>query len=188
VEAVIRQPAAVLRSEDAFERAAAARAALASPHRFENLIARHESKLRRLAHGMLADASRVDDVLQEAFIRAYRALPARFESERQEAAWLYRIVHRTCLNELRSRRRRRETIGIADDVVVRMRDADESLAVEAALAALPPKERAVVLLVDLLELDYETVAASLRIPRGTVASRLRRARAVFRMTANPLFR
>src|ERR1700733_1188746 len=94
----------------AFERARVAEA-ISGRNRFEDLLERHQARLRRVAFGMLVDPSRVDDVLQEAFIRAYRKLPTRFENEKQEAAWLYRIVYRCCLNEIRSSSRRRETPG-----------------------------------------------------------------------------
>ena len=77
--------------DDAHARLAALEAA-AKPRRFETLLQRHESRLRRVAYGMLAHPSRVDDVLQEALVRAYRKLPVRFETEQHEAAWLYRIV------------------------------------------------------------------------------------------------
>jgi len=166
--------------DDAHARLRALEAA-AKPRRFEMLLERHEGRLRRVAYGMLGDPSRVDDVLQEALFRAYRKLPVGFESEQHEAAWLYRIVHRCCLNELRARKRRRETLGVPDQP---SRDTDEttlaSVAVAAALAQLAPDARAVVLLVDLIGLDYETAAASLGIPRGTVASRLNAARASLR--------
>jgi RNA polymerase sigma-70 factor (ECF subfamily) len=98
-----------------------------------------------------------------------------------EAAWLYRIVYRCCLDELRGRRRRRETPGLVEEVLATHdEDAVESLAVAAALAELRPDARAVVLLVSVIGLDYETAAAALRIPRGTVASRLNAARAQLR--------
>jgi RNA polymerase sigma-70 factor (ECF subfamily) len=166
--------------EDAHARLRALEAA-AKPRRFEMLLDRHESRLRRVAYGMLGDPSRVDDVLQEALIKAYRKLPVTFESEQHEAAWLYRIVHRTCLNDLRTRRRRRETPGLPDDAAHAADDATlASVAVAAALAELAPDARAVVLLVDLIGLDYETAARALGIPRGTVASRLNGARASLR--------
>jgi RNA polymerase sigma-70 factor (ECF subfamily) len=132
---------------------------------------------------MLADPNRVDDVLQEAYLKAFRRLPSQFENERVEAAWLYRIVYRCCLDELRGRRRRRETPGPAEEALwTTDEDAVQSLAVAAALAELPPGARAVVLLVDVIGLDYETAASALRIPRGTVASRLNGARARLRAT------
>ena len=166
----------------AFERARAVEA-LSPRNRFQGLMERHEARLRRLAYGMLADKSRIDDVLQEAFIRAYRKLPDRFESERQEAAWLYRIVYRCCLNELRSTRRRRETPAAADEnQPAPVDEPSEALWVADALAELPANQRAVVLLVDLLGFDYETAASVLRAPRGTIAWRLNAARTRLRET------
>ena len=133
--------------------------AVSKRRRFEDLLERHEARLRRVAFGVLGDANRVDDVLQEALLKAYRALPARFESDGHEAAWLYRIVHRCCLNELRAGgagaetpRRARHRAQATDEPTL------ASLAVAAALAELPPDARAVVLLVDLIGLDYETAA------------------------------
>ena len=166
--------------DDAHERLRAVEAS-AKPRRFEMLLERHESRLRRVAYGMLGDPSRVDDVLQDALLRAYRKLPVRFASEQQEAAWLYRIVHRSCLNELRARRRRRETLGVPETPAAeRLESTLASVAVAAALAELAPDVRAVVLLVDLIGLDYETAARALGIPRGTVASRLNAARRLLR--------
>ena len=152
-------PFAAPRRDAAYERAQAAEA-VSRRRRFENLLERHEARLRRVAFGMLADPGRVDDVLQEAFIRAYRGLPDRFENDRQESAWLYRIVHRCCLNELRARRRRPEAPGLPEGLAAPAVRSDESLAAAAALAELPPDTRAVVLLVDLVGLDYETAAAA----------------------------
>jgi RNA polymerase sigma factor (sigma-70 family) len=163
---------------DALHAARAAREALSPRRRFENLLDRHEARLRRVAFGMLGDAHRVDDVLQEAFLKAYRSLPDRFENERLEAAWLYRIVHRCCLDELRIRTRRREVTGVIELAVDD--DQDASLVVAGALAQLSVQLRAVILLVDLIGLDYDTAALVLRVPRGTVASRLNVARARLR--------
>lgn len=151
-------------------------AALAPRPRFEGLIERHEARLRRLAYGMLTDSHRVDDVLQEAFIRAYRKMPNRFESERQEAAWLYRIVYRCCLNELRSVRRRRDVPSDLANHAVDGPELSESAWIAGALAELPTDQRAVVLLVDLLGFDYEGAASVLHAPRGTIAWRLNAAR------------
>ena len=157
----------------------AAREAVSPRRRFDNLLDRHEARLRRVAFGMLGDAHRVDDVLQEAFLKAYRSLPDRFENERLESAWLYRIVHRCCLDELRRRKRRPEVAGVLE-YLASDDDQDGSLVVAGALACLAPQARAVVLLVDLIGLDYDTAALVLKIPRGTVASRLSAARAQLR--------
>lgn len=153
--------------------------AVSRRRRFENLLERHEARLRSLVYGMTRDPSRVDDVLQDAFVKVYRSLPLRFESDAQESAWLYRVVHRTCLNELRARRRQRERPGLPIDAPAPL-VSDASLVVATALSELPADARAVVLLVDLIGLDYETASAALRVPRGTVASRLHAARAQLR--------
>jgi RNA polymerase sigma-70 factor, ECF subfamily len=167
------------RRPDRTHAAVQARAAVTRRRRFENLLDRYESRLRRLAYGMLGDAHRVDDVLQDAFVKAYRKLPDRFASDDAEAAWLYRVVHRTCLDEIRARRRRPEVVGVIELHPAPERD-DASLVVAGALATLAPDARAAVLLVDLVGLDYETAAAALGVKRGTLASRLHVARAALR--------
>lgn len=163
--------------DSSFERASALKA-VSPRNRFDGLLERHEGRLRRLAYGLLTDKGRVDDVLQEAFVRAYRKLPARFESERHEAAWLYRIVYRCCLNELRATRRRRETASVIelDDRPALVPEPIESMLLAEALRQLPPDQRAVLLLVDLFGFDYETAAAVLHSARGTIAWRLNIAR------------
>jgi RNA polymerase sigma-70 factor (ECF subfamily) len=180
VEAVTAEHWPSRRLDHVHERLRAAEA-VSKRRRFEGLVERHEARLRRVAFGVIGDPNRVDDVLQEALLKAYRALPAHFESDGHEAAWLYRIVQRSCLNELRARRRRPELPGVPDIAAHATDEATlASLAVAAALAELPPDARAVVLLVDLIGLDYETAAAALEIPRGTVASRLNAARTLLR--------
>lgn len=156
----------------------AAREALQPRRRFENLLDRHEARLRRVAFGMLGDPDRVDDVLQDAFLKAYRRLPDQFDSHQAEATWLYRIVHRCCLDELRRRRRHPETP--LHDVPAGDREQDASLAVAEALGKLPAEGRAVVLLVDLIGFDYDAAATIVGVPRGTIASRLNGARARLR--------
>lgn len=145
--------------------------------RFEGLLRAHESRLRRLCHGMLTDRARVDDVLQEAFIKAFRKLPPAFDSPGQEAAWLYRIVYRCCLDELRHARRHRVTGLVHEPVDDAMERARSSLSITRALRELTPEARAAVLLVDLVGFDYRTAAAALGVPEGTVASRLSNGRA-----------
>jgi RNA polymerase sigma-70 factor (ECF subfamily) len=119
----------------------------------------------------------VDDVLQEAFIKAFRKLPPSFESPAHEAAWLYKIVYRTCLDELRRARRHRVTALQHEPVDDAMERTRSSLSITRALKELTPEARAAVLLVDLVGFDYRTAAAALGVPEGTVASRLSNGRA-----------
>jgi RNA polymerase sigma-70 factor, ECF subfamily len=148
--------------------------------RFEELLGRHHAMLRRVAAGVLGRADAVDDVLQEAYLKAYRNLPRRFGSDRHEAAWLYRVVYNCCLDELK-RRKRRDAVELDPALTAaRERDPLDPVAVQAALHALSPQDRAVLFLVDFAGLGYEAAAEVLAVPRGTVASRLNMARSRFR--------
>lgn len=148
---------------------------------FLQLIREFDLRHRRLAFRLLGDRHRMDDVLQEAYARAFRALP-RFAGRASAGTWLYRIVYNTCLDDLRRSGARKEISldewrEAGSDRTERV---EQRLDLEAALAALPVELRAVVLLVDAEELSYDEAAEILGIPPGTVASRLSRARAVLR--------
>ncbi len=157
------------------------RAGAGDHDRFEQLVRRHHRRLRRAVAGIVGDPHRVDDVLQEAYLKAYRRLPRRFANEAHEAVWLMRVAHRCSLDELRRARRRQDAPSaeveylhaVPDDRGVR-------LDVDTAFARLAVGDRTVLLLVDLLGFDYSSAASVLRVPRGTVASRLSAARRRFR--------
>lgn len=159
-----------------------ARARRGDQRAFAALVRHHDPGLRALAFRLLGDRTRMDDALQETYVKAFRSLP-RFRHESALATWLYRIAYNACLDELR------RTRVVVDIDSVRERggqDADpadtlstrQSLA--AALAELPPEDRAAVLLVDAGGFDYHGAAEILGVPDGTVASRLNRARAALR--------
>ncbi len=143
---------------------------------FVELVERHDLSHRRLAFRLLGDSGRMDDVLQEAYVRAFRALP-RFRGDSSLETWLYRIVYNACVDDLR-RRREHETLEEWDDrLVATPAEPEERLDLAAALASLPPELRAVVLLIDAEGLSYVEAATVLGAPAGTIASRLNRARA-----------
>lgn len=126
----------------------------------------------------------MDDALQDAYIKAYRSLGT-FRGDASFATWLHHIVRNTCLDHLRREQRRREVpleliVSNPDPVSGPDDQAVERSAVGAALAGLPPDQRAVVLLVDGEGLGYEQAAALLHTNAGTVASRLSRARTTLR--------
>ena len=144
---------------------------------FLSVVREFDLRHRRLAFRLLGDRDRMDDVLQEAYASAFRALP-RFSGRASVGTWLYRIVYNACLDELRRSGARKE-VPLEEWREARPERADlveQRLDLEAALEALPPDLRAVVLLVDADELSYEEAAEVLGIPAGTVASRLSRAR------------
>jgi RNA polymerase sigma-70 factor (ECF subfamily) len=148
--------------------------------RFEEMLNRHHRRLRKVVAGVIADPNRVDDVLQEAYYNAYRKLPRAFANEAHESTWLYRVVYRCCLNELRSRRRRPETATAEVELAVVGSEPQRRIELEDAFRTLSPADRAVLLLVGVLDLDYASAAAILGVPRGTLAWRLSIARARFR--------
>lgn len=151
---------------------------------FAQVIRHFDPGLRALAYRLLGDRDRMDDALQEAYVKAFRGLP-RFRGDAKLGTWLYRIVYNACLDELERARRvvhlplseaTEQPSGRPDpgDVVAGRGDLSR------ALAELAPEDRAAVLLVDADGFSYDEAAAVLEIPAGTVASRLNRARARLR--------
>ncbi|MDH5519587.1 MAG: RNA polymerase sigma factor [Acidimicrobiia bacterium] len=144
-----------------------------------------DPRMRALVYSMLGSSAAMDDVLQEAYLKAFRAY-AGFRGESSFVTWLGAIVHLCCLDHLRSTTRRhwssldlvgddRLTDGrLPDDAV------DAHLEVMAALGQLGPDHRAVLVLVDLEGLSTREAAELLGVPSGTVASRLSRARDALR--------
>jgi RNA polymerase sigma-70 factor (ECF subfamily) len=159
-----------------------ARARRGDQRAFALLVRHYDDGLRALAYRLLGDRDRMDDALQEAYVRAFRALPS-FRGDAADGTWLYRIAYNACVDELR---RERQVVPLdsvrerpdprpepGEILPVRHRLAD-------ALAALPAADRAAVLLVDAQGFDYRSAAEILGMPEGTVASRLNRTRAVLR--------
>jgi RNA polymerase sigma-70 factor, ECF subfamily len=152
-------------------------------HAFAQLMRRYDDRMRGLAYKLLADRSKMDDALQESYLKAFRALD-RFKDGSDFGTWLYRITYNTCIDELR--RARRSPLGRADaaePVSGRPgpeREVTAAEAVRQALATLPPDQRVTVVLVDGEGFDNATAAKILGVAPGTVASRLHRARAALR--------
>lgn len=154
---------------------------------FTDLVLRHDGRLRALAARMLAgDPHRVDDVMQEAYVRAYRALPG-FRGDADLGTWLYRITTTVCLDELRRARHRPEPVDVTAPASERPAPGtgpEQAVAtadvVTRALAAIPEDQRVAVVLVDGEGLGYDAAARILDIAPGTLASRLGRGRATLR--------
>jgi RNA polymerase sigma-70 factor (ECF subfamily) len=149
---------------------------------FAQLVAENDRTLRALAFRLLGDRAAMDDVLQEAYVKAFRALP-RFRGDAAAGTWLYRIVYNACLDHLRRERRAAE-LPLEAVPEPSAPDPGEAAAqreaLAAALAALAPDQRAAVLLVDAEGFDYIAAARVLGVRVGTLASRLSRARASLR--------
>jgi RNA polymerase sigma-70 factor, ECF subfamily len=144
----------------------------------EELFRRHWPRAHRAAWLVVHDAAAAEDVAQEAFLAAVRALD-RFDRRRPFGPWLHRIVVNRAIDHARAREVRREvtaeTVGQAPAGLSSSpgRDApsDELMA---ALAALAPEQRAVIVLRHLFCFTPGEIARALGLPRGTVNSRLRR--------------
>ena len=167
------------------------------PEAFGTLFARHRDRLWAVALRTTGDPEEAADALQDALVSAFR----RAESYRGDSAvttWLHRIVVNACLDRLR-RRRTRSTVPLPEeegtagtaaplpgspgaaaavvDPAELAVDADRRAAVLAALATLPPEQRAALVLVDMEGYSVEQTAAILECAPGTVKSRCSRARA-----------
>jgi RNA polymerase sigma-70 factor, ECF subfamily len=144
-----------------------------SSEALEELFRRHWRRAHRAAFLVIGDPAAAEDIAQESFLAAVRALD-RFDRRRPFGPWLHRITVNRAIDFSRARSLRAESVlSAAAEGVVPERDAisDELLA---ALASLGPEHRAVVVLRYVLEYTPGEIAEILGLPRGTVNSRLRR--------------
>jgi RNA polymerase sigma-70 factor (ECF subfamily) len=146
---------------------------------FMSIVRSYDDRLRALAFRMVGSAEDMDDALQDAYVKAFRAYPT-FRGESDPRTWLYRIVHNSCVDLLRRERRYLHDHLDPDEPAPSPPPAVDRWDLEAALAQLPSEQLAVVLLVDVEDLDYAMAADVLGIPVGTAASRLSRAHSALR--------
>ncbi len=171
-------------------------------HAFDQLFSKYQRKLGRLLSRFIRDPAEVEDVSQEAFIKAFRALPA-FRGESAFYTWLYRIGINTAKNYLVSQGRRAPTSTEFDadeaetfEDAGQLRDINtpESLllskqigeTVNLAMESLPDDLRTAIFLREIEGLSYEEIAAIMDCPIGTVRSRIFRAREAVAQKLRPL--
>lgn len=143
---------------------------------FAQLVEHYDPLLRRLVHHLLGDRERSDRVLQDAYVKAYRALP-QFRRNSSPGPWLSRIVYHACLDDLRRQARRSGRPGTAKE---QPDDGPDRPDLEHALHRLPPDQRAIVLLIDGEGLEHSAVADVLDLSPASMTSRLIKARTVLR--------
>ena len=168
------------------ERALVPAAARGEVGDFESLYRPHAGRV----HGVIArlvggHGARAEDLTQEAFVRAWQALPA-FRFESSFSTWLHRLAVNTALMELRSRRSRPQDDG-DEDVFELLGSTDSaghttalSMDLERAVASLPPRARAVLVLYDVEGWKHEEIAAELGMAVGSSKAQLHRARSLLR--------
>ncbi len=168
---------------------------------FDLLFSRYQHKILNLVSRYLRDQQDVEDVTQEAFIKAFRALP-RFRGESAFYTWLYRIAINTAKNHLVARSRRPPGVDVdIEDAefmdgteVLRESESPEaalsrdelSNVINATLSDLPDDLRSAVTLREFDGLTYEQIAAIMDCPVGTVRSRIFRAREAIDQRIEPL--
>jgi RNA polymerase sigma-70 factor, ECF subfamily len=168
---------------------------------FEPLVEKYKRKVFRLAYQVLRDQEEALDTAQEAFVKAFRALPA-FKGDSAFYTWLFRITMNVALDRKRQRSTRAKSLG-AEDVppeewerTATSTDPDpEDVATGAerrerirkGLESLSEHHRAIIILSDIEGLQYREIAEVLGIPMGTVMSRLHHARKRLREVLGPGF-
>jgi len=189
-------------SERDIDAALVARVQRGDKKAFDLLVLKYQRKVMRLLARMIRDPAEVEDVAQEAFIKAYRALP-QFRGDSAFYTWLYRIAINTARNWLAATRRRpsapnaleaedgetfNETDNLSDNSSPEAMMATREIAetVSAAMDALPEELRTAIVLREIDGLSYEDIAQTMNCPIGTVRSRIFRAREAIAVRLRPM--
>ena len=163
---------------------------------YAGLVGRYESEIFHLALRYLRQREDAEDVTQDAFVRAYRAL-AQYDPTRPFGAWMYAITARLCIDF--HRRRRLKTVSLTrpeegtageerewelpdptEGPEMQAERGDEAVRLEALVDRLPPDYRLAILLRHAYDLSYEEIAEATDAPLGTVKARIHRARNLLR--------
>ncbi|MGH9428982.1 MAG: RNA polymerase sigma factor [Terriglobia bacterium] len=163
---------------------------------FDVLVLRYTHSLSTLARRLLGEHHEAEDLTQETFLRAYEKIEE-FRGEAQFSTWLYRICFNLCLNRLRKKKNdltnKMGVDALAEELLDSRGRLPEQLTmkrerqklVKGALAEMTPEFREVFLLHNRIDLSYEEIAQRLRLPVGTVRSRLHRGRAQLKERLRP---
>jgi RNA polymerase sigma-70 factor (ECF subfamily) len=168
---------------------------------FDILVRKYEHKIANVINRYVRDSSEVLDISQEAFIKAYRALP-NFRGESEFYTWLYRIAINTAKNYLVASNRRPPAADIDAQEAEQYEGAaglkdyatpermllksELEITIQAAIDELPDDLRTAIVLRELEGLSYEEIATAMECPIGTVRSRIFRARDAIDIRIRPL--
>ena len=181
----MESPAPVSGAAAAGEDDLVARARARDADAFRELVEQHRDRAYGLALRILRSAEDAEEVAQDAFLRAWLALP-RFRGESRFSTWLHRIVARRALDRLGTLRARREREGALEEGTLPVVDGPDPAArvtaarVERMMDRLSPIQRAAVTLYYFEDHSVERVAEILEMPENTVKTHLSRARAALR--------
>ena len=170
---------------------------------FTLLVHRYKNKLVSTAYRVVGDYAKAEDIAQETFLRVHRNAH-RYRSIARFSTWIYTIALNVARNELRNTKRKRlvsleafgrdsETDQGTYDIPDESSRPDEEAenrdlrrVFEAAIQKLPERYRSVIILRDVQGLSYEEIAQILKVPKGTVKSRMNRARQKFKELIEPV--
>ena len=163
-------------------------------HVYKQLVDRYESLVAATVHGMIGFGSEAEDIGQEVFIRFYKAIN-NFRGEASVGTYLTRIAVNLCINELRKRKTRNLFFKPADELKLEIADSsadgeydEEREIVQTAIQKLEPKFRSVIVLRLIDGYSTEETAKILKIPLGTVLSRLARGQQKLKKILSPTLR
>src|ERR671913_1527553 len=154
---------------------------------WEMIVRQHWRKVFNVAYKFVGKHDEAEDLAQDIFLKIFRALDT-FDRRANFQTWLISVSRNLCIDHYRSVRKERETIDRGVDAaelspqssdagpIAALEQRDRVLLLRQALAALPETLRTAVLLRDIQELSYQEIADKLRLPEGTVKSRINRGR------------
>lgn len=163
---------------------------------FGILVRKYQDRLFHCLTNLSGNVHEAEDLVQEAFVQAFVKIRS-FQGKSSFYTWLYRIAFNLSVNRLRRKRphsslgERRESgesepVDTGESVMDKLARDERAAQVQAALATLTPDYRAILVLREMEDFDYETIAEILDLPLGTVRSRLFRARMELRERLQPL--
>jgi RNA polymerase sigma-70 factor (ECF subfamily) len=189
-------------SEQDIDRQLVERARLGDKRAFELLVEKYQRRLLRLLSRMVRDQDEVEDIAQETFIKAYRALP-NFRGDAAFYTWLYRIGVNTAKNYLATRKKAMPTVSdqymgeddepderlVAQDISTpesELLSKQVAMAVNQVVEALPEELRTAITLREMEGMSYEEISELMGCPIGTVRSRIFRAREAIAAKLRPI--
>src|ERR1044072_149199 len=154
---------------------------------WEEIVRQHRRKVFNIAYRFTGRHDEAEDLTQDIFLKIFRSLHT-FDRRANFQTWLVSVSRNLCIDHYRSVRKERETIDRDVDAnelaptsaepgpVAALEQADRVMLLKQALSALPDTLRTAVLMRDIQELSYQEIADQLRLPEGTVKSRINRGR------------
>lgn len=159
---------------------------------FEELIAEYEKKIYNYCFRMTNNREDAEDLAQEVFIKVYRGLKS-FKGDSQFSTWIYRIAYNTCVDKFRRKKVRvlsmtpaneeEKELDLPDGEPLpeeKVLQAEKKKLIQECIESLKPEYKTVIILRDIQDHTYESIADILGIPLGTVKSHISRARAALR--------